>query len=71
MASKTWSELYQQMREDLVTGNWRTKSYEFDGIKTEYISPKDFLDALDRIEQKAREESGGTVRQSIAGGVER
>lgn len=56
MAFTTWSVLAKKMRDDLASGNWRTKSYDFDGMKKEFVSPEEFYQMLLKIENRASEE---------------
>jgi hypothetical protein len=53
----TWSELAAKLRDDYASGNWRTKSYDFDGMKKEFFSPVDFLKVLKDVEARAVAES--------------
>ncbi len=58
MASFTsWANLYRSMLNDLASGNWRTKSYDFDGMRKEFVSPQDFRDMLAWVKNEAAEEA--------------
>lgn len=57
MPFSTWSDLLAKMRNDLATGNWRKKSYDIDGMKTEFFSPEEFLKMYAFVEKRAVEES--------------
>lgn len=57
-----WSDLHEKMKQDFAAQNWATKSYQFEGpgmgrART-FNTPAEFLDALDRVEKKARAEAG-------------
>jgi len=54
----SWSDLARRMRNDLATGDWRTKSYDMDGIHKEFFSPEEFLKMLTHVENRAAGESG-------------
>ena len=56
MPFSTWSQLLSKMRDDLATGNWRKKSYDIDGMKTEFFSPDEFLKMFLFVEKRAAEE---------------
>lgn len=57
MPFSTWSQLLSKMRDDLATGNWRKKSYDIDGMKTEFFSPEEFMKMFLFVEKRAAEES--------------
>lgn len=68
MASFTWSEMAAKMRDDLAKGNWRTKSYDIDGMKKEFFSPDEFLKMLAYVENRAANENVGlSLRTSLRG----
>ena len=73
MAFTTWSDLAAKMRNDLASGNWRTKSYDFDGMKKEFVSPEEFYQMLVKIEDRAAAEqadasgTGTPMRTSLRG----
>jgi hypothetical protein len=59
MAFTTWSELAAEIRADLASKKWRTKSYEFDGMRREFVSPVEILKWLAYVESRADGEKGG------------
>jgi hypothetical protein len=70
MAFSTWSELLVKMRDDYASGNWRTKSYDFDGVRKEFVSPDEFFKVLRQIENRAAaeqaEDTGGVTYRTSA-----
>lgn len=56
MAFSTWSSLAAKMRNDLASGNWRTKSYDIDGMQKEFFEPREFLRMLEYVENRAAAE---------------
>lgn len=70
MASFTsWSDLHKSMLDDLASGNWRTKSYDFDGMRKEFFAPDEFLRMLSFVQDKAAGESEGcALRTSLRAG---
>lgn len=71
MAFSTWSDLRKKMLDDLASGNWRTKSYDFDGMRKEFFSPEEFLRMLDVVERRAAEEYEQPSFRTIARGANR
>ena len=71
MAFTTWSDLAVKLRNDLATGNWRRKSYDVDGIRTEFVSPQEFMALLTDVERRAAEESSDYCSRTQAAGAER
>ena len=66
MAFSTWSKLAAKMRDDLASGNWRTKSYDIDGIQKEFFEPREFLRMLEYVENRAAaEDSSYSTRVSM------
>ena len=63
-AFTSWGDLYKSMLNDFASGNWRTKSYDFDGMRKEFVSPQEFRDMLAWVKSEASEEaaSGLTLR---------
>ena len=53
LAVATWSSLAAKMRNDLASGNWRTKSYDIDGMQKEFFEPREFLRMLEYVENRA------------------
>lgn len=70
MASFTsWTDLQRQMRNDLASGSWRTKSYDFDGMRKEFVSPEEFLKMLAYVDNQAADESSDyTLRTNARAG---
>ena len=70
MASFTsWSELARNMRNDLASGSWRTKSYDFDGMRREFFAPEEFLKMMAYVESRATDEAEGyTLRTNARAG---
>jgi hypothetical protein len=64
MPFTTWSDLAAKLRNDYASGDWRTKSYDFDGTHKEFFSPAEFLKVLADVEARAKEEQqdGGVWR---------
>jgi hypothetical protein len=56
MAFTSWSELAVKLRNDYASGNWRTKSYDFDGMKREFFSPDEMRKMLADVEARAAAE---------------
>lgn len=54
----SWTDLYKSMLNDLASGNWRTRSYDFDGMRKEFFSPEEFLKMLSHVKATADGESG-------------
>ncbi len=67
MPFTTWADLAAKMRDDLASGNWRTESYEFDGMKKKYRTADDFWRDYDEVERRAvLEENGGPCLRTVA-----
>lgn len=71
MAFSTWSDLHTKMLNDFASGNWRTKSYDFDGMRKEFVSPKEFLETLEYVKRQAASEEGSFPLRTIARGANR
>jgi hypothetical protein len=72
MSFSTWSDLVRKMRDDFAKGNWRTRSYDFDGVRKEFVSPKEFFEMLAIVEARAEgEASGGPSLRTSARGMNR
>lgn len=69
-AFTSWSDLYRDMLNDLASGNWRTKSYNFDGMQKEFVSLQEFRDMLSWVKPQASEEAadanGGVPLRTVA-----
>ena len=71
MAFSTWSELAQKMCNDLAQGNWRTKPYNFGGMKEKFFTPEEFLTMLEYVERRASGEGEGYPLRTSAAGTNR
>lgn len=49
----SWSDLAKKMRNDLASRSWLKKSYDFDGMRVEYVTLKEFLDGIEYVESRA------------------
>lgn len=58
MAFTTWAAFLSQLKDDLVSGAWKYKSYSIDGRTTTYSSFSEFKSVLEFAEKKAAEEAG-------------
>jgi hypothetical protein len=70
MAFTSWSDLAAKLRNDYASGDWRTKSYDFDGMRKEFFSPAEFLKVLADVEGRAaaEQDSGLVLRTSARAG---
>lgn len=67
MAFTTWAALYTSMLDDLASGNWRVREYEFAGGKrTQYSSFDDFKAALEYVKQQRDAGDSNFVGRSYA-----
>lgn len=57
MAFTTWSDLLVQLKNDLASGNWITRSYAVDGVTREFRSVSEFMALLQEVEHRASMEN--------------
>ncbi len=60
MAFTTWSDLLAQLKNDLASGNWITRSYTVDGVAREFRSAAEFMALLQDVEHRANMENLST-----------
>ncbi len=60
MAFTTWSDLLAQLKDDLASGNWITRSYSVDGVTREFRSVSEFMALLDEVGRRANMENLST-----------
>lgn len=58
MPFTNWTDLLNQMLDDLASGSWRTAEYEIGSQRHKYVSISDFREALEWVEVRANRESG-------------
>ncbi|MDR2075604.1 MAG: hypothetical protein LBP61_01530 [Desulfovibrio sp.] len=66
MPFTTWSNLEAKMRDDYASGKWRTKSYDFDGMRKEFFTPAEFLKVFSDVEARAAAEQGDYCTRTCA-----
>jgi hypothetical protein len=57
MAFTSWSDLLRQLKDDLASGNWITRSYTVDGVAREFRSVSEFMGLLQDVEGRANMEN--------------
>lgn len=57
MAFTTWSDLLRQLKDDLASGNWITRTYSVDGVTREFRSVSEFMALLQEVEHRASMEN--------------
>lgn len=57
MAFTTWSDLLRQLKDDLASGNWITRTYSVDGVTREFRSVSEFMTLLQEVEHRASMEN--------------
>ena len=60
MAFTSWNDLLTQLKNDLASGNWITRSYSVDGVTREFRSVSEFMALLQDVERRASTENLST-----------
>jgi len=60
MAFTTWSDLLAQLKNDLASGSWITRSYSVDGVTREFRNASEFMALLQDVERRASMENLST-----------
>ena len=60
MAFTSWNDLLTQLKNDLASGNWITRSYSVDGVTREFRSVSEFMALLQDVERRASAENLST-----------
>ncbi len=61
MAFTTWTALLADLKNDMVSGMWRTKRYQIGDVETEYRTFSDFMSMFREVEHRAALENQSTA----------
>ncbi len=69
MAFVSYTQLAREVRNDLASGAWRTKSYYVGDTRHEYVDLDQITTFVEWLERKAQEEQGRVPRKLTVRGA--